>query len=124
MESYVGLLAELEQETGTQLRHIAAPIPDIGVPGTEEVMTTIISVVRDSITTGPVIYVHCWGAIGRTGTVADCWLHECGLGSGETLACVQHLYATHMPKAKDVRYPEPPQTREQKNYIRGWNGSW
>jgi hypothetical protein len=121
MEPYEGLLAELGQETGMRMRHIAAPIPDMGVPDTEEVMVMIIKAVRDSITTGPAVYVHCWGGICRTGTVVGCWLRECGLGPDEALARVQHLYATHMPKAKDIRYPQSPQTREQKDYIRSWN---
>jgi protein-tyrosine phosphatase len=107
-----------------RLRRIPAPIPDMGVPASEEVMATIMNVVRGSITTGSAVYVHCWGGIGRTGTVVGCWLRECGLGPDEALARVQHLYATHMPKSKDVRYQESPQTREQKVYIRSWNKNW
>jgi hypothetical protein len=121
MEPYEGLLAELGQETGTQLQRIAASIPDMGVPDTEEVMSAVMNTVRDSITSGPAVYVHCWGGIGRTGTVVGCWLRECGLGPDEALERVQYLYATHMPKSKDIRYPKSPQTREQKDYIRSWN---
>jgi protein-tyrosine phosphatase len=79
-------------------------------------------VVRESTAAGPAVYIHRRGGIGRTGTVFGCWLRECGLGPDEALERVQHLYATHMPKAKDIRYPESPQTLEQKEYIRGWNG--
>jgi len=122
MEPYEGLLTELGKETGTELRRIAASIPDMGVPDTEEVMSSIMDVVRESITSGPAVYIHCWGGIGRTGTVVGCWLHECGLGADDALERVQHLYTTHVLKAKDIRYPESPQTREQKDYIRSWNG--
>jgi len=120
MAPYEQLLAEMEVETGTRLRRIAAPIPDMGVPDTEEVMGAIMNIVRDSITSGPAVYVHCWGGIGRTGTVVGCWLRECGLGPDEALKQVQYLYATHMPKVRI--HTESPQTREQKDYIRGWNG--
>jgi len=36
-----------------------------------------------------------------------------------TLAHVQHLYASHMLKARI--HPESPQTPAQKDYIRNWN---
>jgi len=122
MEPYEGFLKELEQETGTTLRRITASIPDMGVPGTREAMAEIMDVVRESTASGPALYIHCWGGIGRTGTVVGCWLRECGHGADDALERVQHLYATHMPKSKDIRYPESPQTREQKDYIRSWNG--
>lgn len=122
MEPYDGVLKELEQAAGTPLRRIAAPIRDMGVPSAEEGMAAIMDVVRDSITSGPAVYIHCWGGIGRTGTVVGCWLRECGLGSDDALERVQHLYVTHMPKSKDIKYPESPQTKEQKDYIRSWKG--
>lgn len=121
MAPYAELLAELERDTGTQLRRISLPVPDMSIPDSDEVMQTIIDTVRESITSRPAVYIHCWGGIGRTGTVAGCWLRECGLGQDEALARVQHLYTTHMPKARNIRYPESPQTLEQKDYIRGWN---
>jgi predicted protein tyrosine phosphatase len=122
MVPYENLLAELAQETGAQLRRISVPVPDMSVPASEEVMAKIMDVIRESITTSPAVYIHCWGGIGRTGTVVGCWLRECGLESDEALQRVQHLYTTYMPKSKKTRYPESPQTPEQKDYIRGWNG--
>lgn len=122
MVPYEDLLAELGQETGTQLRRISVPVPDMSVPASEKTMAKIMGAVRESITSSPAVYVHCWGGIGRTGIVVGCWLRECGLKPDEALQRVQHLYATYMPKSKEGRYPESPQTPEQKDYIRGWNG--
>ncbi len=99
------------------LRWLPMLILDMGVPDTEE-MREIIEVIRDSIDAGPAVYIHCWGGIGRTGTVVGCWLRETGLGGEESLGRVQHLYATHM--AKVSRHPESPQTVAQKNFIRCW----
>ncbi len=107
---------------GRALRRISIPVRDMGVPDSQDVMRSIMDAVRDSIKSGPAVYVHCWGGIGRTGTVVGCWLRECGLGPDEALEQVQYLYSTHMPKSKDIRYPESPQTQKQKDYIRGWNG--
>jgi hypothetical protein len=119
MEPYEGVLADLEVEIGSPLRRISMPVPDMSVPESEEVMGAIMAAVRDTLETGPAVYIHCWGGIGRTGTVVGCWLRECGLGPDEALERVQHLYSAHMPKVRI--HPESPQTRGQKDYIRNWS---
>lgn len=96
----------------------------MSVPRSGEAMRKIMDTIRRSKDTGPAVYVHCWGGIGRPGTVVGCWLHECGLGADEALERVQYLYSTHMPKSEDIRYPKSPQTREQNDYVRDWNGGW
>jgi protein-tyrosine phosphatase len=115
---YEKMLYELEQEAGAKLRHISLPVPDMSVPDSSETMRAILDAIRISVVKRPAVYLHCWGGIGRTGTVAGCWLRECGLGPDEALQRVQKLYATHMPKVRF--HPEAPQTEEQRNYIRNW----
>ncbi len=121
MEPYEGILAELNAETGKLLRRISLPVPDMSVPDAREVMNAIMDAVRASITSGPAVYIHCWGGIGRTGTAVGCWLREGGLGPEEALERVQHLYVTYMSQSKIYRHPESPQTRDQRDYIRDWN---
>ena len=121
LERYERMLPELELETGASLHRISIPVPDMGVPDSEENMRSIMDAIRTSIAKSPAVYVHCWGGIGRTGTVAGCWLRELGHDPESALERVQHLYSTHMAKAKSGRYPEAPQTEAQKNYIRRWN---
>ena len=77
MAPYEGLLEELANETGTPLQRISLPVPDMGTPTTAN-MREIMSAIRDSIEQSPAVYVHCWGGIGRTGTVVGCWFRECG----------------------------------------------
>jgi len=63
------------------------------------------------------VYVHCWGGIGRTGTVAGCWLIEQGHSCDEAFA-----------RIKELRAPTPdgqiesPQTAAQRAFVRGWPG--
>lgn len=118
MAPYEGLLAELEEEAGGPLRRISIPIVDMGVPEGVATMQTILGHIRESCSHAPAVYVHCWGGIGRTGTVVGCWLRECGHDPESALARVQHLYASHMPKVRT--YAESPQTPAQKDYIRHW----
>jgi predicted protein tyrosine phosphatase len=118
MAPYEGLLVELEDEVGVPLRRISLPIVDMGIPESASTMQTILRHIRESCSQAPAVYVHCWGGIGRTGTVVGCWLRECGQDPESALVRVQHLYASHMPKARI--HPESPQTPAQKDYIRNW----
>ena len=43
------------------------------------VMKRILDDVDEAIAGGGLTYVHCWGGIGRTGTVVGCWLVRHGL---------------------------------------------
>jgi len=119
MTPYEELLSELQEETDSPLQRFSLPITDMGIPDAEGTMQTILRSIRESSHLAPAVYVHCWGGIGRTGTVVGCWLRECGYDPKSALAHVQHLYASHMPKARI--HPESPQTPAQKDYIRNWN---
>ena len=118
---YEGMLVEVEKEIGISLRRISGPIRDMDVPDSDETMFAIMAAIRTSIEAAPAVYIHCWGGIGRTGTVVGCWLCECGHDPEAALERVQHLYSSHMPKAKAGKYPESPQTEAQKDYVRRWS---
>lgn len=114
---YAGMLDGIAAETGHTLRHLAFPIPDMGIP-TPEAARAAIGAIREAMESDPAVYIHCWGGIGRTGTIAGCWLREAGLGPDEALQRVQHLYATHMHKVRF--HPQSPQTVEQRRFVRAW----
>jgi|GEM_PF-2692947 len=57
----------------------------MGVPDNDETMAKIMDAILGSITSGPAVYIHYWGGIGRTGTVVGYWLRECGLGLDDAL---------------------------------------
>ena len=121
MEPYEPFLAEMEEHTGRKLIRLSFPIPDMGVPDNEEIMRAAMEAIREATERNPAAYVHCWGGIGRTGTVIGCWLRECGVGSVEALLRVQKLYSRHMPKSK--RIPKSPQTPAQLDYVKFWSGN-
>jgi hypothetical protein len=102
---------------GGLVRH-AHGIPDMSVPRTPAVMRAILDLLRTELEAGRPCYVHCWGGIGRTGTVVGCWLKEQGMDAGAALAEVQRLYAAGMPKV--VRHPRSPQTPAQVRYVKEW----
>ncbi len=61
--------------------------------------------------------MHCWGGIGRTGTVVGCYLVHRGL-TGE--AALARLAAWWRTVPKSALYPRSPQTDEQVAYVLGW----
>ncbi len=109
-------LAELP---GGPRRH-SFEIPDMGIPASPETMRDALDLIRAEIAAGRTCYVHCWGGIGRTGTVVACWLKEGGMNAEEALARVQELYDAHMDERKRARYPRSPQQPAQLNYVREW----
>ena len=121
LEPYEGILADLTAESGIALRRISLPIADMDTADSDEAMRKIMDSIRESVRAAPAVYIHCWLGIGRTGTMAGCWLRECGLGPEEAMGRVQPLYSSHMAKART--YPESPQTRSQKDAIRFWRTS-
>jgi len=65
-------LPEVTAERGGELRRIPHPIPDQGVT-TPEHYDRIVADIERSLAAGRKVFVHCWGGIGRTGTVLGVW---------------------------------------------------
>ena len=49
------------------------PIRDVSTASTSH-MITILDAVDGALAEGRKVYVHCWGGVGRTGTVVGCYL--------------------------------------------------
>lgn len=114
LDPYEPVLLEL----GEGLTRFSHEIPDMSVPNAPEVMRGILDRLRTEIAAGRTCYVHCWGGIGRTGTVIGCWLKESGMDAAAALDEVQRRYASGMEKV--VRHPHSPQTPEQVRYVKDW----
>ena len=82
---YLDLTEEDELEPYAQLlqeeaagRHVAAedrraPIADLSTPP-RGAIARILAMIDDAIAAGRSVYIHCWGGIGRTGTIVGCYL--------------------------------------------------
>ena len=118
LDPYEMLLAEVAADMGVTVRMDRFSIPDINVP-TPAHMTSILNAIDQAIAAGTIVYLHCWGGRGRTGTVVGCWLARHGIATGEAaLERIAELRAG-VPKAQ---FPSP-ETEAQCAMVRGWEES-
>ncbi len=111
LEPYSTIIDEVAAARGLALNRLACPIPDMGVIDASG-YDAIAAEIRDRAQHGGV-YVHCWGGIGRTGTVIGCLLANAGLSGEAALARITVL-RSHSRKA----HIPAPQTSEQVQVIR------
>jgi len=114
LSAYDDVLQALGGERGVEAKHLRFSIPDHDVPGERDLMVRILAAIRDEIAAGRPVYVHCWGGIGRTGTVIGCWLVESGLSGADAIARIAEL-RSHISGT----IPSP-ETDGQCRYICEW----
>lgn len=91
------------------------PIKDLSIP-TIETMKKILSIVQDSIRQKKVVYLHCWGGVGRTGTAVGCFLLNNSLASKENvLETINYLKRT-----TSIDKRQSPETEEQRKFLMEW----
>ncbi len=99
---------------GEDVRHRRFSIPDCEVPEPEG-METILAAIDESLAAGRVVYVHCAGGIGRTGTVVGCWLVRHGMSGPDALERIAAL-RTGTPN----EFLQSPGTEGQRRYVLEW----
>lgn len=93
------------------------PIRDMSIPRTNEELHHILQVIRLERHRRRIVYLHCWGGRGRTGTVAGCFLKELfGYQGEEALA---QLTVRWRACAKSDG-SESPETEQQRRFVRDW----
>jgi hypothetical protein len=112
---YTPFLREEAARLGVTVEHRRAPIQDLTVPRPSE-MVNILNRIDGAIESGCAIYVHCWGGVGRTGTVVGCYLTRHGHHGQSALDELTRLRKV-MEKAA---WRVSPETDEQKEFVRNW----
>ncbi len=98
--------------------HQRFPIRDLSTPATVDLTTAILDTIDDHIANGRPVYLHCWGGVGRTGTIVGCWLARHGCPGAAALDRLRELWA-QCPKSCSKESPERP---AQRQYVRDWPG--
>ncbi|MBP1749480.1 MAG: hypothetical protein H6Q52_2019 [Deltaproteobacteria bacterium] len=113
MEPYTHFF-EAHQSRGISYQRF--PIPDFSVPESDRVTEEILDAIDEHIARGRVVYVHCWGGVGRTGLIVGCWLARHGFPGKAALFRLRELWGQN-PKSRFRRSPE---TDAQERYITEW----
>lgn len=109
---YQELVAQIAEQRSLQLTHVAFPIPDLSVSDHSH-YDDILRVISAETSSGRPVFIHCWGGVGRTGTVIGCWLVDAGISGDEALARLRNL------RSGTCKADRPcPETRDQTELIR------
>ena len=117
LEPYAGIALREGRRLGREVVYERHPIVDMSVPRSPRETAGILDAVDKALDEGKTIYLHCWGGVGRTGTMVGCWLVRHGNTGEEALAQVAEWWRG---VDKAYRLPHSPQTREQCAYVRDW----
>ncbi len=118
LSDYSDLLRDAAIVRGVEARHLRVPVRDAEVPTIDQ-MNAVLAHISLEIEQQRPVYVHCWGGIGRTGTVVGCWMvdHE-RRSPEEAIARI----ATLREGTPDAHRPAP-ETRQQRRFIEEWAAS-
>jgi protein tyrosine phosphatase len=114
---YEPSLREVAETMGLNVRHQRLSIRDVSVPGHPDVMRRILDQIDECMERETPVYVHCFGGIGRTGTVVGCHLVRQGRTPTDALEFIMDRWRT---VEKIHRQPESPETSEQRQYVEMW----
>lgn len=109
---YQQAFADLARHRDITTGRLHYPIRDVSVP-TAAGMTATLDGLDGVLVRGGVIYLHCWGGRGRTGTVLGCWLAR--KGERDPLGKLRQLTA-HARQ----HFPNVPETARQQQYVLNW----
>jgi hypothetical protein len=99
---------------GDGARAVRRPMRDFTAPGRGQ-MREVLDLIDAELADGGVVYLHCYGGIGRTGTVVGCYLVRHGTPPGDALEAIGRLRAG-TPTA-DWASPE---SEEQRRLVESW----
>jgi protein-tyrosine phosphatase len=105
-----GLAELLPSARSRGLEVLRLQIRDGGIPDDIADVDTLLDAIDDRVSRGQRIVIHCLGGLGRTGTVAGCYLVRRGMTSAQAIEVLHHV-------RKSDRCPE---NDTQRAFIAGY----
>jgi hypothetical protein len=99
---------------GGGIRAVRKPLRDFTAPRPDD-MREILNLIDFELDAGGVVYLHCFGGIGRTGTVVGCYLVRHGMPPDEAIEAIGRLRAD----TDTADWPSP-ESEEQCELVETW----
>jgi predicted protein tyrosine phosphatase len=112
---YSNLLKLIADQRGVSMTYHPLPIKDYTAPD-REMITDILDEIDHAIENDRPVYIHCWGGVGRTGTIVGCYLARHGYASGA--AILDKIL--ELRKYTDLTYIGSPQGQKQIEMVISW----
>lgn len=113
---YEALINAVSERFGVTVKVSRHPIRDLHVPSPKE-MIQILDTIDQSLDEGLPVYVHCWGGVGRTGTVVGCYLIRHGMATPtDVLDRIAFLRQDEFTANR-----RSPETEPQRQMVRSWS---
>lgn len=96
--------------------HTRCPIPDVSIPRSIDQACDVVNKIKElSKRRDGYVYLHCWGGVGRTGTIAACCLAD---GMKEpTFDIVMNNLRSHFSEMPKSSHRVTPESKEQEAFI-------
>ena len=114
---YESDLRALAATRGVAVEYRRMPVVDLSVPQQRQEMVAILDAIDAALAAGHCVYVHCWGGVGRTGTVIGCHLVRHGQTGEEALKTLANHWSGVERSRRKTRSPD---TDQQCDYVRCW----
>lgn len=112
---YAEVFRKIARKHEAEVDPLRFSIRDLSTP-TPEFLTEILDRLDEGLNAGSPTYVHCWGGIGRTGTVIGTFLVRRGLATPENVLRVIETLRRNDPKS----YRMSPETNAQRALVQSW----
>lgn len=115
LEDYTASLMNEANKKNKKIEVLRYAIKDLSIPG-ENFMIEILNKIDHSINNGKKVYIHCWGGVGRTGTVIGCYLIRHGYAAPKQVIDT----INYLKRTTSISHRNSPETLEQRQFILNW----
>ena len=115
LEDYSVTLFKEADKKNKKIEMLRYAIKDLNIPR-ENFMIEILDKIDQQIALGKKVYVHCWGGVGRTGTVIGCYLVRHGFAEPENVIDT----INYLKRTTNIAHRSSPETEEQRLFILNW----